>query len=115
MKQEIIEFFNNKKQKLVMGYENIENKYFTKPLVRKNIFIFSIIFFTTLMYILNHLTPLLVDDYAFGYITGTGASNYLWIITPILMMILIFKKYSINQNVIRNNLANSNFSHKFPQ
>lgn len=31
----------------------------------------SIIFFAITIYILNYLTPLLVDDYILGYINGT--------------------------------------------
>lgn len=37
----------------------------------------------------------------------SGSSNYLWIITPILIMILIFRKYLINQAAIRNNIVNA--------
>ncbi|WP_297424208.1 DUF6056 family protein [Clostridium sp.] len=201
MKTDIIKSYINVKQKLSINYKKIEEKYFYNNLIRKKLFIFTIIFFAISMYILNYLTPLLVDDYALGYINGTGihiknlkdiiysmhnyyfswggrvwgefyqqlftllgkpifnvcntiiyiintlliyhicsetkkikislyiginlliwfftpnygqvmfwlsgSSNYLWLITPILIMILIFRKYSINQNIIKNNLVNT--------
>lgn len=71
MQDSIIKFFINIKRKFRNGYINIDNKYFTKYSIRKNVFISSIIFFSIAMFILNYLTPLLVDDYSFGYINGT--------------------------------------------
>ena len=71
MKNDTIKFLINSKQKFCVNYNNIENKYFTKPSIRKTTFVFSIVFFAIAMYILNCLTPLLVDDYAWGYINGT--------------------------------------------
>ncbi|WP_077867939.1 DUF3329 domain-containing protein, partial [Clostridium beijerinckii] len=188
-------------RKFINVCKNIDIKYFTKYSIRKNVFISSIIFFSIAMFILNYLTPLLVDDYSFGYINGTethivsikdiiysmynyyftwggrvwgefyqqlftllgkpifnvlntiiyivntlliyyacneakkakvslyiginlliwfftpnygqvmfwlsGSSNYLWLITPVLIMILIFRKYSINQDIIKNNLISA--------
>ncbi|WP_399552193.1 DUF6056 family protein [uncultured Clostridium sp.] len=40
-------------------------------LFRRNVFMLSIIFFAIIIYTLNYLTPLLVDDYYLGYINGT--------------------------------------------
>ena len=37
----------------------------------------------------------------------SGSCNYLWMITPILILILIFRKYSIKQDIISNNLASA--------
>lgn len=37
----------------------------------------------------------------------SGSSNYLWLITPVLIMILIFRKYSINQDIIKKNLLSA--------
>ncbi|OOM78988.1 hypothetical protein CLPUN_17150 [Clostridium puniceum] len=197
----ITNFFTNAQEKLYSKYNKIENNYFIKFSIRKTLFIATIIFFAAAMYILNCLTPLIADDYAWGYISGTGtrienlkdillsmynfyfnwrgriggefynqlftlagkpifnifntiiyiintlliyhicietkkikvslyiginlllwffvqdygqvmfwisgACNYLWAITPILIIILIFRKYSINQEVIKNNLINT--------
>jgi hypothetical protein len=201
MKDTISNFFINTKEKFCTKYNRLESNYFTKPSIRKNIFTFTIIFFAIAIYILNFLTPLVADDYAWGYINGTqtkiknlsdillsmynfyfnwggriggefynqlftllgkpifnicntiiyiintlliyhicnvtkkikislyiginlllwffvqdygqvmfwisGACNYLWAITPILMMILIFRKYSINSKIIKNNIFNA--------
>lgn len=201
MKTAIIKFYTNTQEKFYSKYNKIENNYFTKLSIRKTIFISAIIFFAVAIYILNSLTPLIADDYAWGYINGTGtrienlkdilvsmynfyfnwggriggefynqlftltgkpifnifntiiyiintlliyhicierkkikvslyiginlllwffvqdygqvmfwisgACNYLWAITPILIIILIFRKYSINQEIIKNNLINA--------
>lgn len=186
-------------EKLSKTYLKIENNYFNNMSIQKMLFILTILFFTILFFILNSMTPLLADDYGWGYIRGTdhqhiknfkdilvsvydyyftwggriggnllsevftlvgkpifniantiiyiintlliyyicnaskkikvslylgihlliwfftpdygqvmfwlsGACNYLWLITPVLVMILIFRRYSINQNIIKDNL-----------
>lgn len=53
---------------------------------------------------INLLIWFFIPDYGQVMFWLSGSSNYLWLITPILIMILIFRKYSINQNVIKNNL-----------
>lgn len=201
MKKKIKKISDDVKQKIRVRYDTLENRYYAKPSIRKKVFISSILFFAITMYILNYLTPLLVDDFSLGYVNGTekhitnisdviasmynyyflwggrvwsefyqqlftllgkpifnvcntiiyiintlliyyicieskkikvslyiginlliwfftpdygqvmfwlsGSSNYLWLITPILIMILIYRKYSINQNIIKNNLVNT--------
>lgn len=200
MKDKIKKHFTSISKKSSKTYLAIENNYFNNPSTQKNLFIFTILFFTVLFYILNSMTPLLADDYSWGYIRGTnepignlngilksmsnlyfgwggrvggeffnqlfillgkpifniantlvyilntlliyyicnqskkikislyigihlliwfftpdygqvmfwlsGSCNYLWLITPILIMVLIFRKYSINQNIIKNNIFN---------
>lgn len=186
-------------EKIVKTYIKIENNYFNNISIQKAFFISTIIFFSVLFFILNSMTPLLADDYGWGYIRGTdhqpiknlkdilvsvydyyftwggriggnllsevftligkpifniantiiyiintlliyyicntskkvkislyigihlliwfftpdygqvmfwlsGACNYLWLITPVLIMILIFKRYSINENMIKDTL-----------
>lgn len=56
---------------------------------------------------INLLIWFFTPDYGQVMFWLAGASNYLWIITPILMMILVFRKYSINKNVFKNNLFNA--------
>lgn len=201
MKDNIINFFIKIQEKSSLKYNELESKYFAKPSARKNIFTLTIIFFAIAIFIINFLTPLIADDYAWGYINGTqtkiknlsdillsmynfyfnwggriggefynqlftllgkpifnifntiiyiintlliyhicnetkkikvslyiginlllwffvqdygqvmfwisGACNYLWAITPILIMIVIFRKYSINSKIIKNNVFNT--------
>lgn len=200
MKDKLKKHINLISKKSSKTYLAIETKYFNNIYLQKNLFVFTILFFTVLFYILNSMTPLLADDYSWGYIRGTnekivnlngilksmnnlyfgwggrvggeffnqlfillgkpifniantliyiintlliyyicnqskkikislyvgihlliwfftpdygqvmfwlsGSCNYLWLITPILIMILIFRKYSINQNIIKNNIFN---------
>lgn len=53
---------------------------------------------------INLLIWFFTPDYGQVMFWLSGSSNYLWLITPILVMILIFEKYSINQEVIKDNL-----------
>lgn len=201
MKEKIKDNFSLISEKFIEKCLAIENKYFNNISIQKIAFILTIIFFTMLFYILNSMTPLLADDYGWGYIRGSdhqpiknlkdilvsvydyyftwggriggnllseiftltgkpifnifntfiyilntlliyyicnqskkikislyiaihlliwfftpdygqvmfwlsGSCNYLWLITPVLIMILIFRKYSINQNIIKDNIIN---------
>ncbi len=71
MREKIINILKNGNEKFKIKYEKLEKIYFSNSVQRK-IFITSIIFFALFIFILNFLTPLIADDYGWGYIFGTN-------------------------------------------
>lgn len=71
MREKIIYILQNKSEKFQIKYEKLEEKYFCDN-TQKRLFIGSVIFFALCIFTLNFLTPLIADDYGWGYIFGTA-------------------------------------------